>query len=113
MKLTPCILLLTCIVAVKSFDNYVGISAGKVLIHSSNERAPAIAFNKSVKLFFYTIPAVPATFGRVIQGIQVYDLTKSAATSRIVYGGLGYNHVTIRFESDYGRPVNYNVFIYI
>ncbi|GBP72424.1 hypothetical protein EVAR_7083_1 [Eumeta japonica] len=105
--------LLTCIAVVASYDEYAGTNTGKVLIHYGNVHSRAIPFRRSVTTFSYAIPDLPVTFGRTIQGIEVLDLTYSAATARIVQGGLGYNYVDLRLVSDYGLPLNYDVYIYI
>ncbi|XP_011568649.2 uncharacterized protein LOC105398274 [Plutella xylostella] len=77
-----------------------------VLANHTKVEYNAFPFMKRVKQYFYSGP-------KVIQGIQALDLQHSKSSVNITAGGVGSTFVNLRFKSERGGGLDYDVGIYV
>ncbi|XP_028164049.1 uncharacterized protein LOC114355414 [Ostrinia furnacalis] len=107
------LLLLLCIFAVayisvcQGNDLIVGTSYNTRLIWQQKLDYMAIPFKKRVKEMFYSDPGQ-----QIIKGIVARETDKTNANGIITAGGVGSTFVNIRFKSERGSGLHYQIEIY-
>ncbi|KPJ15835.1 hypothetical protein RR48_09758 [Papilio machaon] len=68
-------------------------------------------FQKRIETLNVTIP-YNKLYGRYIQGVLAYDLTKTGASANVTAGGIGFTFVNLRMKSDKGEDLKYDIYVY-
>ncbi|KAL4710713.1 hypothetical protein ACJJTC_004358 [Scirpophaga incertulas] len=100
-------LLVVCLSSCYCGDLVVGTIYNSHLTWTQKVDYMAIPFKKRVKNVFYADPAV-----QVIKGIIATELEKTSALPIITAGGIGSTFVNIRFKSERGSGLHYQIEIY-
>ncbi|KAM3964239.1 putative salivary secreted peptide [Aphomia sociella] len=110
MKSAPvlfvCFLSLICIIECK--DLIVGTSYNNRLIWQQKVEYNAIPLKKRVKEEFYSDAGQ-----QIIKGVIARDLDHTDSSVSITSGGVGFSYVNLRFKSERGSGLNYQVEIYV
>ncbi|XP_026727719.1 uncharacterized protein LOC113493886 [Trichoplusia ni] len=105
-------LVLAVVVIVECSHTFMGTSVQRAMVYHHDVQYSSKLFRKRVENLYYSMPAVPSNFGRVIQGILAFDLTFSGASANVTQGGIGYNFVNLRMKSDRGAKIHFDVYIF-
>ncbi|KAJ0175587.1 hypothetical protein K1T71_008746 [Dendrolimus kikuchii] len=89
-------------------DLIVGSSFNNRLLWQQKVEYNAIPLKKRVKEVFYSDAAQ-----QIIKGVIARDLDHTDAIPSITAGGVGQSYVNLRFKSDRGSGLNYQVEIYV
>ncbi|CAH0406979.1 unnamed protein product [Chilo suppressalis] len=109
MKYTPVIfvVLLSIICVSHCKDLIVGTSFNNRLLWQQKVEYNAIPLKKRVKEVFFSDPGQ-----QIIKGIIARDLEHTDASATITSGGIGFSYANLRFKSDRGSGLNYQLEIY-
>ncbi|XP_063369545.1 uncharacterized protein LOC134657897 [Cydia amplana] len=109
MKTIAFLALLVVVCKVEASHFVVGNIADRVqLYHHERVQYNAIPFIKRVKELFKTVPE-----HKKIQGIQALDMLQSKASINVTAGGVGHSFVNLRFKSERGFGLDYDIGIYV
>ncbi|CAH0406506.1 unnamed protein product [Chilo suppressalis] len=97
-----------CISTCHAKDLILGTSYNQHLISQKSMEYMAIPFKKRVKEFFYSDPGQ-----KIIKGIVVRESEHTQAEPIVTAGGIGFTYVNIRFKSERGSGLYYQVEIYV
>ncbi|CAG9783733.1 unnamed protein product [Diatraea saccharalis] len=104
LSVTAIVLLSTCY----GRDLVLGTSYNTRLINLKRIEYMAIPFKKRVKEYFYSDPGL-----QIIKGIIVKETETTQAEPVVTAGGIGFTYVNLRFKSERGSGLYYQVDIYV
>ncbi|XP_013196662.1 probable salivary secreted peptide [Amyelois transitella] len=109
MKLLPVLAIcgLVLVSVVESKDLIVGTNLSNRLIWQHKVEYNSIPLKKRVKEEFFSDPGQ-----QIIKGIIARDLDHTDSSATITAGGVGYSYVNLRFKSERGSGLNYQVEVY-
>ncbi|XP_053612447.1 probable salivary secreted peptide [Plodia interpunctella] len=105
VALSACVLIFVCVAECK--DLIVGTNLSNRLLWQQKVEYNAIPLKKRVKEEFYSDPGQ-----QIIKGIIARDLDHDDSSVTITAGGVGSSFVNLRFKSERGSGLNYQVEIY-
>nr|WEY07726.1 putative salivary secreted peptide 2 [Ephestia kuehniella] len=109
MKYVPllaiCVITFVCVA--ESKDLIVGTNLSNRLLWQQKVEYNSIPLKKRVKEEFFSDPGQ-----QIIKGIIARDLDHTDSTAIITAGGVGSSFVNLRFKSERGSGLNYQVEIY-
>ncbi|CAH2040635.1 unnamed protein product, partial [Iphiclides podalirius] len=88
-------------------DLVVGTRVNNLLISTEKVVYNALPLLRRDKDYTYKDP-----LRRIIKGIIARDLSRTDASATVTEGGVGFNSVTIHFQSERGKGLNYLVLIF-
>ncbi|KAG6457410.1 hypothetical protein O3G_MSEX010286 [Manduca sexta] len=103
-----CLTLLIYISSCMGRDMMVGTSYNAQLVWHQKAEYAGIPFMKRVKEMFYSDPSQ-----KIIKGVIARDIDHSESSAIITAGGVGFTYVNLRFKSERGSSLNYEVEIYV
>nr|WJJ70442.1 venom protein U-MPTX.18-Mc29 [Megalopyge crispata] len=109
MKVAPILFVLLAVIC-SSYckDLIVGTSFNHRLLWQQKVEYNAIPLKKRVKEVFYSDPGQ-----QIIKGIIARDLDHSGAEVSITSGGIGLSYANLKFKSERGSGLNFQVELYV
>ncbi|KAI5635647.1 transcription activator MBF2 domain-containing protein [Phthorimaea operculella] len=105
-----CLVLLVavfCISFNKAEDLQIGNGVGSTLIYLENVKLSAIPLKQRTKTVFFS-----SDKNQIIKAISAIDQKRSRAKATVTAGGVGSTFVNIKFKSERGEGLDYQVQIY-
>ncbi|KAI8420819.1 hypothetical protein MSG28_008020 [Choristoneura fumiferana] len=106
MRLIILCILVLCVLS-ETKDLTVGTRVNNLLINTEKLVVNSLPFIRREKTYTYTDPK-----HRTIKAIIARDLSRTETEPTVTSGGVGENHVTIKFKSGRGEQINYLILIF-